>query len=244
MFVVLAVGGLAGCAQAHQQGLTNGRPDSGVHVIDSPGGGGGDTGGGQIDAPNQQQIDAPTQGGTQTLSETTSNADTMVGITCAPTNGDPYTLKTSFYRVFTLSDFGITGTFHVQAVDFGVSTPAGNPPLKVSVGTYNGTTGGTTLTASGIMLTASANINPANTDTTEHVPVVADVTGNLIVEIDQTADGNNTNGYTFYPAANTSGESKPGYIMSAECNVTVPTTVKSANGNMESDIVITVTGST
>jgi hypothetical protein len=87
-------------------------------------------------------------------------------------------------------------------------------------------------------------INPGSADTTEHVPLTADITGNLIVEIDQTADGTTANGYVFYPAANTSGESKPGYIMATGCGVNMPTTIKSANMNMESDIVVTVTGST
>jgi len=121
--------------------------------------------------------------------------------------------------------------------------PAGNPPIKVSVGTYNGTTGGQTLTTSGITLATNATINPASTDTTEHVPLTADITGNLIVEIDQTADGTTANGYQFYPAANASGETHPGYIMAAGCMVTVPTSVTSKAG-AETDIVITVTGST
>ena len=238
MLLLLALTGA--CAQAHQESF-NTRPDSGVVVIDSAGGGG-DGNNTQIDAPNQQ-IDAPMQGGTQTLSQTTSSADTLAGIACGPNTGG-YTLKNSFYRVFTLSDYGITGTFHVQAVDFGVSSPAGNPPIKVSVGTYNGTTGGTTLTTANISLATNATIHPASTDTTEHVPLITDITGTLIVEIDQTADGTTSNGYNFYLAANTSGESKPGYIMATGCGVNMPTTIKSANNGTESDIVVTVTGST
>jgi len=239
MRLLLIVALTGACAQAHQEGF-NTRPDSGVHVVDSSGGGG-DGNNQQIDAP-MQHIDAPMQGGTQTLSETTSNTDTQIGIACGPTAGG-YTLKNSFYRVFALSEYGVTGTFHVQAVDFGVSGPAGNPPIKVSVGTYNGTTGGQTLTTSGITLATNATINPASTDTTEHVPLTADITGNLIVEIDQTADGTTANGYQFYPAANASGETHPGYIMAAGCMVTVPTSVTSKAG-AETDIVITVTGST
>lgn len=241
MRLLLIVALTGACAQAHQEGF-NTRPDSGVHVIDSNGGGGADgSNQQQIDAP-AGHIDAPMQGGTQTLTETTSNTDTQIGIACGPTAGG-YTLKNSYYRVFALSEYGITGTFHVTAVDFGVSGPAGNPPIKVSVGTYNGTTGGQTLTTSGITLTANAMINPGSADTTEHVPLTSDITGNLIVEIDQTADGTTANGYTFYPAANASGETHPGYIMAAGCSVNTPTSITSKAG-AETDIVVTVTGST
>ena len=230
---------VTGCAQAHRDGF-NQRPDSGVHLTDSSTGGNQDTGGGgMIDAP--PHIDSPTGGGTQTLSQTTSNTDTQIGIACGNSTAGT-TAKNSYYRVFTLSDYGVTGTFHVQAVDFGVSSATGSPPLKVSVGTYSGTAGGATLTGT-ITLLASANINPASTDTSEHVPLVADVTGNLVVEIDQTTAGTTTNGYQFYIAANASGETKPGYILATDCSVSTPTSMTQAAGT-ETDMVITVTGST
>jgi len=235
------------CAQAHREGFTT-RPDSGggIHVTDSDMGGGTDGNGQQSDGPNQQ-MDAPTQGGNQTLTETTSNTDTGIAIACAPTSG-AYTLKNSYYRVFTLNDYGITGTFHVQAVDFGL-TAVNSPAIKVSVGTYSGTTGGATLTNSSISIGATATINPGDSDTTEHVPLTADVAGSVVVEIDQTADGTSSNGYKFYPAANASGQTKPGYIKAAGCSdnngnpITSPTDISQLAGT-ETDLVITVTGST
>ncbi len=239
MLFALALGSMTACAQAHRDALTNGRPDSGVHLTDSPTGGNQDTGGGNIDAP--PHIDTPTGGGTQTLSQTTSNTDTQIGIACGNSTAGT-TAKNSYYRVFTLSDYGISGTFHVQAVDFGVSAATGSPPLKVSVGTYNGTTGGNTLPGT-ITLVQSTTINPGASDTTEHVPLTADITGNLVVEIDQTTAGTTTNGYQFYIAANAAGQTKPGYILATDCMVSVPTSMTQSAGT-ETDMVVTVTGST
>ena len=73
---------------------------------DSSGGGNQDTGGGSGMVDAAPHIDSPTSGGTQTLTQTTANTDTQVGIACANSGG--YTLRNSYYRVYTLSDYGIT----------------------------------------------------------------------------------------------------------------------------------------
>lgn len=245
LFLLIATGA---CAQAHQEGFTNGRPDSGVHVIDSSGGGGGDGNNMQLDAPNQQ-IDAPMQGGAQTLTQTTANNDTQVGIACAPTTGG-YTLRNSYYRVFTLSDYGVTGTFHVTGIDFIVSTAAQSPSLTVGVGTYNGTTGGQTITKANISIVTSMPYTPGNTTTAVpvHVPITADITGNLVVEIDQSTAGSTGTPYQFYIGANEAGESKPGYISSADCSLATPTSMEyeaqQQTTPTHSNMVLTVTGST
>jgi hypothetical protein len=248
MRLLLIVALTGACAQAHQEGLTNGRPDGGgIHVTDSSNGGGDDGNNTQMDAPNQQ-MDAPMQGGTQTLTETTGNTDTQVGIACASSAG--YTLRNSYYRVFTLSDYGVTGAFHVTGVDFIVSAAASSPSLTVGIGTYTGTAGGQTITKANISITQSVPYSPGNTTTAVpvHVPIAADITGNLVVEIDQSTAGSTGTPYQFYIGANESGESKPGYISSADCSLAVPTSMDyEAQQQMtptHSNMVLTVTGST
>jgi hypothetical protein len=233
---------LVGCAQAHNETI-GGRPDSGISVHDSSNGGGGDSSG-TVDAP-MQQIDAPMSGGTQTLSQTTASTDTQVGLACGATG---YTSRNSYYRVFPLANYGITGTWHVTGIDFIVSAAAGNPSLSVKIGTYNGTTGGQTLNAAGITVVQSTTYTPPSTTTAQpaHVAIAGDVTGNLVVEIDQGPAGTATNGMQFYIGANEAGESAPGYISSVDCNLATPTSMdyeaQQQTTPTHSNMVLTATG--
>lgn len=247
MLFTLAIGGLTGCAQAHRDGLTNGRPDSGIHLGDSPMGTPDSPGGGNPDAP--PHIDSPMGGGTQTLTQTTANNDTQVGIACSAsdplTGATLYTRRNSYYRVFTLSDYGVTGTFHVTGLDFIVSYAAQSPVLTIGVGTYSGTAGGATLTKANIAITQTTTYTPGDTTSAVpvHVPITADITGQLVVEIDQTASGSSSKPYFFFIGANAAGEAKPGYISSADCSITNPTSMTQEAGSA-ADMVLTVTGST
>jgi hypothetical protein len=243
MLFVLVVG-LVGCAQAHNETI-GGRPDAGgITVQDSNNGSGGD------DAPMIDAMghpDGSASGGTATLSQTTANNDTQVGLACGnATTG--YTSRNSYYRVFPLANYGITGTFHVNAVDFIVSAAANSPQLTVSIGTFNGTAGGSTINAAGITLVQSTTYTPTDTQTATpaHVAITGDVTGQLVVEIDQTTAGSASNLLQFYPGANEAGETAPSYIMSADCSVTTPTSMDSLAQQQatptHSNLVLTATG--
>ena len=201
-----------------------------------------------IDAP--MLPDAPVGGSTQTLSQTMANNDTQVGIACGPTAGG-YTNRNSYYRVFALSDYGINGTFHVTGIDFIVSAASSSPQLTIGIGTYTGTTGGNTLNAAGINLTQTTTFAPADTTTAvpQHIDIAADITGNLVVEIDQKTAGSTATPYMFYIGANSAGEMVPGYISTPDCTdaggnaYTTPTSMSSLAGSA-ADMVLTVTGST
>lgn len=233
---------IAGCASAGKPSFGE-RPDSGIHIEADA-----DTSHPGPDSGNPHPpIDAPPTTGERTLTETNDNNDTGIGIACG-NQLSGYTSKNSYYRVFALSDFGITGSFSVSAVDFLVAGATNSPSLKVSVGTYGGAPG-STLTTSMIQLMSNATVTPADTQmpVMQHVPLTASVPagGNLIVEVDQTVAGTATNGIAFYPGANPDGESKPGYIMSTDCSVAAPTSmtqVAMTAGGGETDLVLTVTG--
>jgi len=248
MLFALAAGSLTACAQAHREGLTNGRPDGSITLTDSPNGGNQDSGGGSGMVDAAPHIDSPTGGGTQTLTQTTANTDTQVGLACANSGG--YTLRNSYYRVFTLSDYGVTGTFHVTGIDFIVSAAAQSPQLTIGIGTYTGTAGGQTITKANIALTQTTTYTPPSTTTAVpvHVPIAADISGQLVVEIDQSTAGTSGTPYQFYIGANESGESKPGYISSADCMLGTPTSMDYEAGLQttptHSNMVLTVTGST
>lgn len=249
--------GLVGCAQATssggngngvdasnnnpQDGNNNPMPDAFVRPPD----------GSVITLDSSVPLDSalPT---TKTLSETTSPTDDGDGIGCAALNSGGtavvYTAAQSFYRVFQLSSFGITGTFHVTNVDYVVEEAKNSPSMKISVGTYSGTVGGNTLTTSDISLTASttATLPSITAATSEDAVVSAEITGNLIVEIDQVTAGSTSNKVVYFPGANAGGETEPGYVMSASCSAfTVPTSMDSlaSSANLtDSDLLITVTG--
>ncbi len=239
--LVVAVA-LVGCAVAEKPGLS-GRPDSGIHLFDSGGGGGGGGGDGML-------IDAPQAPGEKMLVETTSMTDEQVGIACGPNDGvSTYTLRNSYYRVFALADYGISGAFHVTDINFVVSASAGSVPLKVSVGTYSGTLGGSTLVKADIASLNSMMITVNDGDTSEDVPLTADIPagGNVAVEIDQATAGNDTNNYEFYIGANTEGESSPGYVSSADCSIAQPTSMTQESmdsGAGEADEILWVAGTT
>src|SRR5262249_19756352 len=137
---------LVGCAQAGAT-FSNGshNPDAGNDPIDAPGR--------PIDAPGRP-IDAPGSGSsgsgsgmgptTITLKQNTADTPISIGVGC---NDNIETTKNEFYRVFDLAAAGITTTFTVTQVTFGVESMTGEGDIDVSavVGTYTGTAGGTTL---------------------------------------------------------------------------------------------------
>jgi hypothetical protein len=249
---------LVGCAQAGAPaglGIGNGRPDSGTPItLDGPPGGGIDAPSQSIDAPMvmidaphiDAAIDAPPGPQNATLDENTSNADAGYGVSCGVA-ADGYTVENTFYRAFRLSDFGISGTLHVTDVHFVTAEATNMPLIKISVGTYSGSYGANTLTTSSISLSASttktignvAYMSPENED----VAITADVTGVLLVEVEQTTVGNESNEVLYYIGANQAGETEPGYVsaVDTDCDITTPTNMSTVAGE-EADPVIWVTG--
>jgi hypothetical protein len=224
---------LAACAEAGKEQTHLGGPDGGNTRPDS--------GGNQL--PDAARLpDASGGHGTQTLSETTSSADSGAAIACG--DGATYTARNSYYRVFALSDYSITNAFSVSKVDFVVSLVSGAPALKVSVGSYTGTPGGATLSTGSMSLMANKTLTPGAADTSESVSLTATIPagGNVLVEIDQTNDGS-INGDQFYIGANAGGESKPGYISSPDCTGAATPTSMSQVAAMPADMIVTVTGS-
>ena len=190
-------------------------------------------------------------GSSKTLSETTST--TIVAnnsIACSNANTG-LTEQNTYYRVFSLSSFGITTPFQVTSVTFQVEYAVSVPTSTLTVGTYSGTVGGTTLTAADIAaVQTDSTVSIPNADDddpppnpgTVTVPISATIPAgsNVAVELAVPAGG------TFYIGTSSSGESDPGYVSSSGTGAcsppgATPTSMTSLGSGSE-DILLTVTG--
>lgn len=178
-----------------------------------------------IDAP--VPIDAPAPA---TLSETVNS--TMVygnSIGCISQDGNNTMSDTTWYRAYQLSDYSITGPFHVQSIGFSVQEAAGNPTYTISIGSYAGAIGGATIDPSMITQIATTTLQiPATSGMTgedETVPLVADLAAGskLVVEI-SIPQQSGKNHYAFL-GATTAGETHPGYYSSTGCTTALETTI-------------------
>jgi len=195
-------------------------------------------------------VDAPPGQTTVTLTQTTSNTLTPANSVACPAT-TVGTAANTYYRVFDLPSLGITGAFNVTSVSFQVedceSVGSNGAPVAVRVGTYTGTTGGTTLQAGAITILASNNavqVPETTTGTQVDAPISAVIPAGskLVVEVDA-PDGNNT--YQFYIGTSNAGQSAPGYVSSPRCSPpgTTPTDVTTlVTPTAAIDMLLTVTG--
>ena len=192
--------------------------------------------------------DAPITGGTITMIQTTAQ-NIVTGNSVSCNDGSPFydTAENSYYRAFKLSDYGVSGTFHVAHVDFGIETAtAGGASQSVTVKIYNytGTTGGTTLDTTKMTMVGSKTVTIPDTSSGEMITatVTGDITAPAMVAEVFVADGE-TVGNSLFIGSNTSGESQPGYIRAPACSNPNPASFASLSLPTAVDIVLTVTGS-
>jgi hypothetical protein len=178
---------------------------------------------------------------TADISITESASQSIItGNSVACNNGVSHT-DNSYYRVFDLPTFGISGQFNVTDVEIGVeqATAGGaDQPITVNLYTLNGT-----FIVANLTLIGSATVNVANQSLTHlTIPVVAAVPAGskLVVEIftpNGAAAGN-----LFFIGSNNLGETAPSYLRAVDCGVTEPQTTASI-GFPDMQIVMNVYGS-
>ncbi len=253
---------VAGCATAARDDMgggntVGGRPDGG------PPGGGDDAS--TIDAPPPPDAaplpDAPPGMQQVTLSQT-NDTTIAAGKAIACGSSDPIfgfpvsTSDNSWYRVFKLSDYGITGPFTVQRVtfwsDWAVAGTGTTQPATIKIGTYSGTLDADTLAVGSItyITTQPTTIPNADSENGADPPVETNVTAtipagsNLLVEV-ALPDGSAAENL-FYIGVSAGGETKKGYVRASPtgCAITTPTSLVSAGGLNRPDnaVMITVTG--
>lgn len=233
------VAALAGCASAR---IENGAADGG--------GGDGSTGtsDGQVIVDAAIPIDAAI---TKTLTQNNSTAVVATAIGCRQTNpATDYTRENSYYRVFPLADHQITTSFHITQVTFQVeraTSPAGNQPATVKLGTYAGTIGATTLNTAQVTPLGTASIMIPNGATSVVTPIAmfspSSITvpagSNLIAEV-LIPDGLTAQN-VFFIGSNNGGETRPGYIRAPDCGVANPSTYATIS-QPQVQILLSVTG--
>lgn len=234
MFRVASLTLLVGCASASN-------PGTGVDAGDDA----------QVDATpliDAVPIDAAPM--LKTLSQN-SDATTLTNtgsVQCSnPDTG--YTSENSWYRVFKLSEFGITSALVVSKVSFGIAVSTGTPTIDIKLGTYAGTVTTTTAQLDTAMITpimATTHVAPATTQAMAHiedVPIAATIPAGaqLIVEIhaaDLTAMSK-----SFYLGGNNATDTAPAYLRApgAGCTIMQPRSMDDLAFATSSPI-ITVTG--
>ena len=163
---------------------------------------------------------------------------TGTGVSCTASG---ITSDNQYWRSFILADFGITNDFAVTMVEFGIEQATagvgGVQPMTVNLYTTDLVFPTGTLTLIG---TADVMV-PDQALSLFQIPVTgtAPAGSELVVEISIPADTGDGN--TFYPGANSLGESAPSYISSAGCGITTPTTYASI-GFVTCQLVMSVTG--
>ena len=171
--------------------------------------------------------------------------------------GVPWSTRdNSWYRIFKLTDYGITSAFNLQRItfysDYAYGGTGVTQPASLKIGTYAGTLDGDTITTASItnLMTVPVTIPDGDSSNGVDPPVITDVTvsipagSNLIVEL-ALPDGYN-DGNFYYIGVSAGGEAKKGYIRATPtgCNMTTPKSLTSAGGLNVADnsILLTVTG--
>jgi uncharacterized repeat protein (TIGR02543 family) len=179
---------------------------------------------------------------TADISITESSSQSIVSANSVSCNNTAGHADNSYYRVFDLPTFGITGEFKVSAVEIGVESAAAggtDQPITVNLYTLNGAFILANLTPIG---SASVNVTDQSlTHLTVPVTATAPAGAKLVVEI-FTPNGQ-TAGNFFFIGSNNLGETAPSYIRATACGLAEPATTTSI-GFPGMQIVMNVHGST
>jgi len=138
-----------------------------------------------------------------------------------------YHTENSYYRVFDLASFGVTGALHVTSVDVGiesaVAASGGSQPATLVLYTLSGAASTANLTQ---ISSTSVDVTDRDLDVmTINVSATIPAGATLVVEF-AIPDGT-TAGDTLYVGSNTSGETGPTYIRAPGCAVDDMTTLSS-----------------
>ncbi|WP_089253998.1 carboxypeptidase regulatory-like domain-containing protein [Asanoa hainanensis] len=153
---------------------------------------------------------------------THSASQTIMTGNSASCNNGLQTQDNKYLRTFKLSDFGITGSFDVSQVQFGVETNTSAQPLSVNLYSLEGDLRYANMTRIGTTAFTAA----ADSDgTIVTVPVEGSVPagGTLVVEVDVPAGG------WFFIGSNDEGQTAPSYIASTACSLSEPTDTADIN---------------
>lgn len=200
-----------------------------------------------IDSP--PPIDAPAPDAAPmavTLSQTGSAVEDGLSIACGNAVAG-FTRENSWFRVFDLTQAGVTGPLTVTQVSFGVEAANGAQSVTVKLGTYLGAVGGNILdTALITPLTQQTVPVTAGPLQLQVVPLSATVPAGSKLVAEVAAPDHDQTTTAFYLGTTTAAESAAGYLMSASCGLSQPQSLRQVQAGVQgatpSSVIITVDG--
>jgi hypothetical protein len=153
----------------------------------------------------------------------------------------------TFYKSFRLSDFGITSSYEISSVDYGIEVLSGAPtegyPVKLSIYTTDDTfpNGNLTLISEVTEMITNQNLQMHSTPINATIPSGIDFVVAIYVKSDAITDGGNGQ-VTFQIGSNSDGEISPSYLKAPACTFTTPVTFESM-GWPNVHVVMNVNGS-
>ncbi|THF53356.1 T9SS type A sorting domain-containing protein [Flavobacterium supellecticarium] len=163
---------------------------------------------------------------------THSSSQAIDGNTVACGNSSTGTSSDNrYYRAFNLASMGVTSSFNLSAIQFGVASLTAPSGYVVTVKAYSTTaTFPTGFPATGYTLLGQADytVQAANVGTIVSVPLTATVPANstLVVEVGYAAGAT---GVRISLGSNTAPQTGPSYIASTACSIATPTDVAAIN---------------
>ncbi|WP_347069195.1 T9SS type A sorting domain-containing protein [Flavobacterium sp. WV_118_3] len=163
---------------------------------------------------------------------THSSSQAIDGNTVACGNSSTGTSSDNrYYRAFNLTAMGVTSSFNLSAIQFGVASLTAPSGYVVTVKAYSTTaTFPTGFPATGYTLLGQADytVQAANVGTIVSVPLTATVPANstLVVEVGYAAGAT---GVRISLGSNTAPQTGPSYIASTACSIATPTDVAAIN---------------
>lgn len=175
-----------------------------------------------------------------TLSQSNDPVNVTDGGVACWNNANGEYRENSFFRAYNLSDFGITEAFDITSVEYGQG--AADDGKEITLNIYTATSDD--LSTATLTLIGSATHTSAAADdlTLVSVALSASIPANSTIAFEVLAGDSGTNpGETFFPGINAGGENDDSYLLSAACNISVPTTA-TAIGFADNQYVMNVVG--
>ncbi len=177
---------------------------------------------------------------------THSQSQSIVTNNSVSCNMNNYHTDNAYLREFTLTDFGISGSFAVSSVQFGVefalSGSGGSQPVEVWL--YRKTNPAGPLTYNNLTTIASVGVNIPNQSLSLYtVPIAGTAPAGSVLVVEVFTPNGQAVGHEFFIGSNPAGQTGPSYIAADGCGVPQPTNTADI-GFPNMHIVMNVTGVT
>ncbi len=164
---------------------------------------------------------------------------TVGGVACWDGTSGTYS-NNSFFRVYDLADFGVSGSFLISEVQYGQGTADDGKVVTLNIYTSDSTD----LTSANLTIMGSVDHISSSSDdlslVTEEINVLIPSGSIVVFELNAPDSGTNT-GETFFPGINEAGENDDSYLQAVDCGLENPNTTTSI-GFPDNQYVMNVLG--